>query len=259
MRSLEFPSGVITTILKRNLPELPPSATSSWRISPGRGSCRSVGPWAASPTAPETGWNPGTRARSSTLRHRWSATRSIVVDLADCLGYYTVQNREVSASRGQDRTEWVGCHAGKRAFGIRHNGDIAACNSIRDGSGLEGNVREVALAEIWTRPGAFRAFRARSRESLTGVCRACQFGELCLAGCTSARRSLCGSDGEYAFCAYRQSLERLFGKIDGMTDTAALVRRADRAAILQLLDVAARCLARAHQLDPHDLRRPPSG
>ena len=56
---------------------------------------------------------------------------SVIVDLADCLGYYTVQNREVGAKRGPDGADWVGCHAGKRAFGIRHNGDISACNSIR--------------------------------------------------------------------------------------------------------------------------------
>lgn len=252
MRSLDFPSGVITTILKRNLPELPAlrdvlvaQQPRTWQLQIGR----AMGSLAGYPGE----WLEPLDTRT-VLDFAAEVARgtSMIVDLADCLGYYTVQNREVSASRRPDGAGWSGCHAGKRAFGIRHDGDISACNSIRDGSGIEGNVREAALEQIWTRPGAFQAYRTRTRESLTGVCRECQFGALCLAGCTSARRSLCGSDGEYAFCAYRQSLEGLFAKIDGMTDAAALVRRADRAADLQLLDVAARCLAKAHHIDPHD-------
>jgi radical SAM protein with 4Fe4S-binding SPASM domain len=252
MRSMDFPAGVITTILKRNLPELPAlrdvlvaHRPRTWQLQIGRpmGSLlRYPGDWLEP------------RDTRAVLDFAAQVTRgtSVIVDLADCLGYYTVQNREVGARRGPDGADWVGCHAGKRAFGIRHNGDISACNSIRDGSSIEGNVRESALEQLWRRPGAFQAYRARTRESLTGVCRECQFGARCLAGCTSARRSLCGSDGEYAFCAYWQSLENLFGTIDGMTDEAALVRRADRAAELQLLDVAAHCLARAHHLDPRD-------
>jgi len=254
MRSLDFPFGVITTILKRNLPELPAlrdvliaHRPRTWQLQIGRAMgtlARYPGDWV----------EPRDTATVLDFASQTARSTTTVVDLADCLGYYTVQNREVSASRGPEGIVWAGCHAGKRAFGIRHNGDISACNSIRDGLGFEGNVRDVALERIWSRPGAFQAYRARTRESLTGVCRECQFGALCLAGCTSARRSLRGSDGEYAFCAYHQSLEGLFAKIDRMTDAAVLARRADRAAGLQLMDVAARCLARAHHLDPGDPR-----
>ena len=252
MQSLEFPAGVITTILKRNLPELPPLRDilapyrpRAWQLQIGR----AMGSLAGYPGD----WlDPEDTRTILDFGAQVARTTPIVVDLADCIGYDTVQNREVSASRGWEERIWLGCHAGKRAFGIRHNGDIAACNAIRDESAIDGNVREADLEQIWTRPRAFRAFRDRSRESLTGVCGECQFAELCLAGCTSVRRTLCESDGEYTYCAYRQALAELFAKIEGMRDAAALVERANRAVDLQLLDVAARCLTRALQLDPRD-------
>jgi radical SAM protein with 4Fe4S-binding SPASM domain len=252
MRSLDFPSGVITTILKRNLPELPAlrdvlmaHQPRTWQLQIGR----AMGSLAGYPGD----WlEPRDTRTVLDFAAEVARGASMIVDLADCLGYYTVQNRQVSASRGPDGAGWTGCHAAKRAFGIRHNGDIAACNSIRDASSIAGNIREAALDQIWTRPGAFEAYRTRTRESLTGVCRECQFGAHCLAGCTSARRSLCGSDGEYDYCAYRQSLARLFGKIDAMTDATALIKRAERAVEMRLPDVAARCLARAHRLEPHN-------
>jgi radical SAM protein with 4Fe4S-binding SPASM domain len=251
MQAEGFPAGVITTLIKRNLPELPALRDlllelrpKTWQLQIGRAMGNlsgHPGDWLTPSDTPPVLEFAADVARRTPL----------VVDLADCLGYYTTQNQHAAASRGEGASTWMGCHAGRRAFGIRHDGAISACNSIRDVA-LEGSVRDTPLERIWNRTGAFDTFRSRSRDTLTGVCRECQFGEVCLAGCTSVRRTLSRSDGEYPHCAYLQSIEPLFAKIARMQDPSVLVRKAALAADLHLLDVAARCLARALQLDPHD-------
>jgi radical SAM protein with 4Fe4S-binding SPASM domain len=251
MRLLGLPSGVITTIVKRNLDELPgllnvllEHEVRLWQLQFGSAIGSLAGrreEWLAPGDAPGVLDFAAEVARETPL----------ILDLADCVGYYTRQEREARRKRGQEDAVWAGCPAGKRTFGIRHNGDISACNAIRDGSAFDGNIREATLRSIWTRHGAFQWHRERTKESLTGLCRECQFSALCLAGCTSVRRSLCGgSDGEYEFCAYRLALKGLFDKVDLTEGAPALIERADRAMELGLPDVARRCLARAIHLDP---------
>jgi radical SAM protein with 4Fe4S-binding SPASM domain len=250
LRSLDFPASVITTVVTRNLHELP-SLTDllieqrvfRWQIQLGR----AIGNLAS---RPEQWLVP--RDVPAVLDFAAQVTRDtpLVVILADCVGYYTQQEREVRRKRGTEDAVWAGCAGGRRSFGIRHNGDICACNTVRDEASVEGNIRESPLASIWTRPDAFQWYRARTRDSLTGLCRECQFSALCLAGCTSLRRGLCASDGENRFCAYRLALERLLDKADRTDDPCALVARADRAIDLGLPDVARHCLVRALHLDP---------
>lgn len=148
----------------------------------------------------------------------------------------------------------AGVRAGRFVIGIRHNGDICGCNSIREEACTEGNIRDAPLRELWTRPGAFAWNRERTRNSLTGFCRLCQYGDMCLGGCTGTRRTLGGSDGEYRYCAYRISVEGLFPKIDGMKDPRVLGARAEKAMELGLPEAAHRCLTRAVALDPGNAR-----
>lgn len=250
LRSLDVPTNVITTVFKRNVAELPAMTAllvehrvNRWQMQLGCATGNLGGR--------RDDW-PEPRDVVTVLDFAVQVTRDtpLVVSLVDSVGYYTPQDREVRRKLGCEEAVWGGCPAGRRAFGIRHDGDICACNVLRDEGAIEGNIRESRLERIWTTPGAFQAYRSRTRASLTGLCRECQYGALCLAGCTAVRRTLCASDGENRFCARHQALARLFRKVEHTRNPGDLVARADRAIELGLLDVARRCLVRAIDLDP---------
>ena len=98
-----------------------------------------------------------------------------------CMGYYSktipchVPNKY-----------WKGCFAGRRILGIRSNGDVVGCLSLYDDKYIEGNLKEKSLAEIrgnkcfcqWNH-------RIRKYKSLTGFCKDCPFGLICIGGCPS--------------------------------------------------------------------------
>lgn len=254
MRDMGFTSAVVTTLMKRNLPELPglqevleAHGVGQWQLQFGN-------PMGNFADRREDLIEPGDVP--SILEFAGSVRKEgrLRVDLADCLGYFTKMDTELRRTRFFDPVTWQGCGAGKFVVGIRHNGDICGCNSIREESGIEGNVRETPLRELWERPGAFAWNRERRRQSLTGFCRLCQFGDICLAGCTGTRRTLGGSDGEYRYCAYRIPIENLFPKIDAMKDPLILAQRAEKALELGLPEVAHRCLSRAIEIEPANLR-----
>ena len=247
-----FPAGVVTTLVKRNLPELP--ALKRLLIEHG------VGLWQLQFGNP-MGNLAGHRdelvepddvlpilefAEAARLEGR------IVVRAADCLGYHTRLDAALRQAEHPEPVSWQGCPAGKLVVGIRHNGDICGCNSMREEAYIEGNVRDTPIRELWTRPGAFAWNRCRTRDSLTGFCGLCHHGETCLAGCTSTRLTLGESEGEYRFCAYRILVEGMFPKIDRMRDPRRLADRAATALELGIPEVEYRCLARATEFEPHD-------
>lgn len=127
----------------------------------------------------------------------------ITVCLADCIGYYSIKGREIGRyADGEADGIWRGCPAGKRVVGIRANGDISGCLSIREDSFIEGNVRDASLVEIWSRPGAFAWNRGLAKETLTGFCSTCQYGAICLGGCSSTKLAMhhCITHNDY--CLY---------------------------------------------------------
>lgn len=170
--------------------------------------------------------------------------------LADCLGYYTTSSVGLLKEIAGSGYNWRGCQAGKSSIGILHDGSINGCTAIRDSAFVEGNVRETPLSEIWNRPGAFAWNRQRKREDLSGFCRKCRYGGICLGGCTSLKLATTGTLSENHYCAYRFVIERLFPKIDQIKDYRTLLCRAKRALKLELYEIAERCLSRALVIDP---------
>ncbi len=254
MRELDFPSAVVTTIMKRNLTELEglrkiliAHGVRQWQLQFGN-------PMGNLADHREELIEPRDVPAILNFAAQVSEEGHLRVDLADCLGYFTRIDTKLRQTRFFDRVTWQGCGAGKYVVGIRHNGDICGCNSIREEGFIEGNVRAMPLEELWTRPGAFSWNRGRTRSSLRGFCRLCQYGDLCLAGCTGTRRTLGRSDGEYRYCAYRIAIENLFPKIDAIRDPRVLAERAEKAVELGLPEVAHRCLTRAAAMEPHSVR-----
>lgn len=112
----------------------------------------------------------------------------VVIDIADCIGYYSKKDIELrKMSQQSSDGVWRGCGAGKTAVGIRANGDIYGCLSIRDDKYTEGNVRIKSLCEIWSKPDAFAWNRKMSGDQLTCFCAECQYGPICLGGCSGSK------------------------------------------------------------------------
>ncbi len=127
----------------------------------------------------------------------------MIIDLADCIGYYSKKDIALKKKRFGENTFWQGCNAGKHSIGILCNGDIVACTSIRGKEFIEGNIREKKLKDIWNDKKSFLWNRSLTRESLKGNCRECQYGDYCLGGCANVRYCMNGdvySDNSY--CAY---------------------------------------------------------
>lgn len=236
MRRRGMPASVITSVHKRNLPELP--AMHALFIDKG------VRNWQLQIAMPmghfarrrEMVIEPAQVDAIMDFALEASRDGRLRVDLADCMGYYSDKDVEIR-SRGQRAEDplsglWTGCPAGRAVFGVRCNGDITGCNSIRDTVDqyyLEGNIRERSLDAIWTRPGAFAWNREATKEKLGGFCRTCAYGQLCLGGCTSLRQSMEGNLDHNDYCVYRQAVVRREAEVAAIDDPAELARAAREA------------------------------
>lgn len=107
-----------------------------------------------------------------------------IMGVADNIGYY-------SNSEGYIRGDlsgygfYTGCKAGITSIGIDSAGNVRGCESMYDERFIEGNLREKSLREIWESPDSFAYNRKFEMEKLTGGCRECEFGDLCMGGCRS--------------------------------------------------------------------------
>lgn len=132
---------------------------------------------------------------------------SMAVYPGDSIGCYTM--KEILVRRQALGTDslpvFQGCPAGISTLGIGSNGDILTISMCVDGF-IAGNIRHRPLREIWEddENPAWRWRRKLRREDLQGVCRECEYGELCLGGCPAVRYSMTGEiTGENQLCAYR--------------------------------------------------------
>lgn len=177
----------------------------------------------------------------------------IKIYLADDVGYFNCKEVEVrKKSIPIDRYTgiWEGCPAGKRVIGIRTNGDIIGCLSIRDDSYIEGNIREIPLEEIWNRPGAFAWNRDMDKSKLKGFCKTCQYGSYCLAGCAGTKLIRYKSVAENEFCSYRIAVETEKIEIDKINDFEKLVADARENIKEENFQLAELYLNRALELKP---------
>lgn len=174
---------------------------------------------------------------------------------ADCLGYFTRKETIVRQMSVGSTTPvvWQGCNAGKRSFGLLHNGDVLGCTSIREKAFIEGNVRQRSLKDIWNDPRSFKWAREMKKSDLAGDCKTCRYGDICLGGCPNTRLTLNGSIyTENEYCAYhlamhetRKTLANYHSAKELLDVTWSYVRE-------QKWQLAALTLQRAHELDPQD-------
>ena len=106
--------------------------------------------------------------------------------------------------------EWNGCHAGKRALGVKSNGDVNGCLPLPD-EFIEGNVRERSIIDIWNDPNSFSYNRQFKEEDLGGFCKNCKYRLSCKGGCTLNSSTLTGKPHNDPYCLYRIEQE-VFGR-----------------------------------------------
>jgi radical SAM protein with 4Fe4S-binding SPASM domain len=139
----------------------------------------------------------------------------VTIALADCIGYYNSKAMEVVQKHIAEDWCWQGCGAGKQSIGILHNGDITACTSLRSSDFIVGNIRERRLSQIWNDPNSFSWNREMKKENLVGLCKKCQYGSMCLGGCTNSRLCMNGSIySDNKFCSYHVAVSEFESKLD---------------------------------------------
>lgn len=179
----------------------------------------------------------------------------IQIHLGDDIGYYDIRQAElirILSGSGSTYRVWGGCHAGKKVIGIRANGDIYGCLSIRDEKYKEGNIRDVPLKELWTRPGAFAWNREMSKDKLGGFCARCMYGSKCLGGCSGSKLTMCNSLEENTYCSYRISIEKEGEKINKLDNIDNLLRFGRTCIQQKSYQIADLYYRRALELKPDD-------
>jgi radical SAM protein with 4Fe4S-binding SPASM domain len=256
MRDLGVTSGAITTVNRRNLPELPRMrellaevGVRYWQLQIGL----PMGNFAQNLDMvmdPEQ--------VDSIIDFAYETMRDGRVNVypADCLGYYNIKELQVRqrAHRTQAYPIWKGCNAGKRSLGILHNGDVLGCTSVRDRRYIEGNIRQRSLREIWEDPDAFTWNRHADKTKLDGNCRKCQYGDQCLGGCPNTRLTMNGTmESENVYCSYNQAMRRTQIKVVAIEDKSSLRTRAEQYAYKGEFQIAALVLEEALRNEPDDV------
>ncbi len=210
MKQHRFPSGVITTVHQQNLSELneikqiiSDRNIYSWQlqIALPMGNMSRLPEWIIRPEQID-----------AIIDFAYETTQEgrVKIKLADCLGYYTLKEREIRKSSTQgENFLWNGCSAGKNSIGILHNGNIVPCTSIRDPEMIVGNIRQTPLKELWEDQACFRKHRGLTKDLLNGFCKKCRYSSNCLGGCSNLRiTSGNGFYGENHYCSYRVAVFR---------------------------------------------------
>ena len=183
---------------------------------------------------------------------------SIIVDLADDIGYYSskdeaVRHKQASLKQSFKNEHglcWRGCQAGKSVVGIRANGDITPCLSIRDDSVIEDNIRNTPLKKIWKNPDAFPIIRKMSQKKLKGLCKSCPYAEICLGGCTGLKLTFQKHIYENEFCMFRIQIGALCKEVDSIQAVEDLLNRAHAYIGKNLHFHSLVCLNRIFSIDP---------
>ncbi|MEW5729068.1 MAG: radical SAM protein, partial [Pseudomonadota bacterium] len=250
-------AGVITTVHRRNIAELPEMhrmlkeiGVESWQLQIGLPMGNFRRPERADLVAEPEDVD---RVIDFIYSHGENDGRMSIYP-ADCLGYYS-RKELVARQRAFGTTEpvvWQGCNAGRRSLGILHNGDVLGCTSIRDRSFIEGNLRQRPLRDIWYDPEAFPWARRLTKQDLGGTCRSCAFGDTCLGGCPNTRLTMNGTiHSENTYCSYNVALTKAreeVGRMGATADTAMARRLIDRGE----MQLAALVLEKVTERDPGD-------
>lgn len=211
LRDLGITTGAVTTISKKNIDNLPAMkeklismGVKTWQVQLGlpMGNFLERPDWVLDPEQVNT---------IIDFCYDTALEGRIKIYPADCIGYYNKKEMEIKKiSYGTNEVSmWDGCNAGKRSFGILHNGDVLGCTSIRSKEYVEGNLNQSSLKDIWTEEQNFTWCRDLKKEQLSAECSTCTYGSKCLGGCPNTRLTMNGSIySENQYCSYNLMLKQ---------------------------------------------------
>ena len=195
-------TGIITTVTKHNLADLPKMAQMlagqdiTWQIQMATPEgARFDRGFMLSPK--EFYW---VGAFISRIRNTIPVTRLPVAGSHD-IGY----NSRV-LSRYSELPEWDGCAAGLYTLGILSDGRIKGCLSMHDDF-IEDSIRNHGLVDIWNDPKLFARNRYFDVSQLSGPCKGCEFGAKCRAGCANVSYTVTGDTFNNPYCFYHLEKE----------------------------------------------------
>jgi radical SAM protein with 4Fe4S-binding SPASM domain len=131
----------------------------------------------------------------------------ILVMPGNNLGYFGPEEARLRSMYEGDADHWRGCQAGKYVMGIESDGAVKGCPSLQTTSYVGGRLKDTSLADIWEKAPELGFTRERTKDDpktgLWGYCASCDFGEVCLGGCTFTAHAFFGRPGNNPYCHYR--------------------------------------------------------
>lgn len=131
--------------------------------------------------------------------------RAFHVALGNNMGYYGPHEKLLRSRPGKGERYFGGCQAGQYVMGIESDGTVKGCPSLPTAPYNGGNVRNLALEDIWRDAEPIRFTRDRTTDELWGFCKTCYYADICRAGCSFTSHSALGRRGNNPFCYYRAS------------------------------------------------------
>jgi radical SAM protein with 4Fe4S-binding SPASM domain len=253
LRDCRHVSGVNTTITRQNIGQMDAlkqilieNGVNLWQLQIGL-------PMGNLKNNPESVIDPEDIDYLLDYAYRTTLEGKIKVFPADCLGYFTGNEsitRQISTG-SPGPVVWQGCNAGKRSFGLLHNGEVLGCTSIRERTFIEGNVRTRSLIDIWRDPNCFAWARNLKKSDLAGDCRECCYGDVCLGGCPNTRLTVSGSIyAENDHCSYNLALGNIRKTLLKYNDIPELMKIARTYVFNHKWQTAALTLKRLTQIEP---------
>jgi len=125
------------------------------------------------------------------------------IAVSNNIGYFGPHEQVIRSRPGGREAHWAGCQAGVSTIGIESDGTVKGCPSLPTAPYTGGNVRELALAEIWEHSEIISFARNRSLDELWGYCKDCYYAENCRGGCSWTAHCTLGRRGNNPFCYHR--------------------------------------------------------
>lgn len=134
-----------------------------------------------------------------------ASREGVQVQPGNNIGYYSPYERLL---RGGDAWSfWQGCNAGLSTLGIEADGAIKGCPSLPTSAYTGGNIRDYSLRTIIEETEELRfnlgAGTAKGTEHLWGLCKTCEFAELCRGGCSWTAHVFFNKRGNNPYCHHR--------------------------------------------------------
>lgn len=145
------------------------------------------------------------------------------VQAGNNLGYFGPHEELLRSRPGGSARHWHGCAAGRAVIGIESDGTVKGCPSLPTAPYTGGNVRDLALADIWKHAEALNFARKDRMDELWGYCKRCYYADTCKGGCSFTAHTLLGRRGNNPLCYHRAvQLKR-----EGIRERLVQVQRAE--------------------------------